>query len=289
MRTLHGELFAKVGAELGEGPVWDERTDRLTFVDIVAGRLYGLDSAGSVDVIAELDGHLGAAVPSATPGEYLLVVRDGFVCLGKDATTRPVLSVLGERPDLRFNDAKCDPAGRCLAGTLSYRGEPAQAALFRLDPGPEVTPVVTEVGLSNGLGWSPDGTLLYYVDTLSGRVDRFRYDGDGGELFDRQPFLTQAGPDGLCTDDDGGVWIASWADGCVRRYTPDAVLDVVVDLPVPHATSCAFAGDTLVITTAWAGLDAEARQAAPQAGDLFAVRPGVTGRPANPWQPLEVR
>lgn len=287
MRTLQAQLWAPVGAQLGEGPVWDPDTRQLLFVDIVAGRLYRSPQGGPPTVLAELDRPLGAALPSTVAGEFLLVARDGFHHLAADGTVRPLLPVLADRPDLRFNDAKCDPAGRCLAGTLSTRDDPARATLYRLDAGPVASPLVTGVHLANGLGWSPDGATFYFADTVAARVDRFDYDPSSGALSGRRVFASEPSPDGLCVDDDGGVWIASWDEGLVRRYSPAGQPDTIVELPVPHATSCAFADGLLLITTASTGLDGAGRRAAPHAGDVFAVEPGVGGRPATRWCPLE--
>jgi sugar lactone lactonase YvrE len=277
VRTLEADHWLTVGAELGEGPAWDERTRRLSFVDITAGALYRTDGT-TVETLVTLDVPLGAALLSEVDDDYLLVTREGFRTLQGG----PLLEVLGDRPDLRFNDAQCDPAGRAFAGTLSMRGEPGQGTLFRLD-GPQATPVHQGIGLSNGLGWSPDGRTFYFADTDANRVDRFDY--RDGELGERQDWVAVSQPDGLCVDADGGVWIALWDGGQVRRHTPDGRLDTVVELPVPHATSCAFAGDLLIVTTGRATRP-DGSPSAPLAGDLFAVAPGVPGAPVARWRPV---
>jgi sugar lactone lactonase YvrE len=284
VRTLAAELFAEVGAELGEGPVWDEDAGWVAFVDITAGRLWATTGSDRPALLAELDVPLGAALPSAVAGEYLLVTRAGFRVRAADGTVLPLLDVLADRPDLRFNDAKCDPRGRCYAGTLSLREEPAQGTLFRVDDGPSATPVVRGVGLCNGLGWSPDGHWLYFADTMAGRVDRFPYDVDMGAVGAPEPFVRTGGPDGLCVDETGAVWIARWDGGTVERFTPDGVRDTAVQLPVAHVTSCAFFGDRLIITTA-RGSDAD--PATPRAGDLFAVDTGTSAPPAVRWRGVE--
>lgn len=263
---------------LGEGPAWDGHTGRLSFVDLLAGRLYAAADTGQVELLAQLEVPLGAAVPTRNAGEYLLIAREGFRLCDADGTVRPMLAVLDDRPDLRFNDAKCDPVGRCLAGTLSVRDEPAQGTLYRLDTGPAVSALVTGVGLANGLGWSPAGTTLYFADTWAGRVDRFGYHLETGTVGTRSAFAELPGPDGLCVDETGAVWVASWDEGEVYRYTPDGRLDTRVELPLSHVTSCAFFGDQLVVTTA-AGIGA----AEPHAGDLFALTTGTTAPPAVRW------
>jgi sugar lactone lactonase YvrE len=145
-----------------------------------------------------------------------------------------------------------------------------------------------DVTVSNGLGWSPEADLMYFVDSPTGRVDVFDYDLATGELANRQVFAEIAradgSPDGLCTDADGAVWVALWKGGAVRRYLPDGSLDRVVEVGTPLVTSCAFAAsdggadelDLLVITTA-----SEGAHDLP-AGRTYAYRPGdAVGVPVN--------
>jgi sugar lactone lactonase YvrE len=274
------ELVDPTPAELGEGPVWDAAGGRLIWVDILAGLVHFADPAGRVERTAEIGCHVGAALP-AEDGSVLLAVRGGFAVLAADGTVTPLLDVLGDRPDLRFNDAKCDPRGRAFAGTMTYdeslRG---QAALYRLDDGPVATPVAGGVSLSNGLGWSPDGTTMYHVDTFAHQVTAYDYDAGSGELGDGRVFAAVPAarglPDGLCVDDRGGVWVALHGGGSVVRFTPGGVADAVVEVPVPRPTSCAFGGpdgDLLYITSAGGG-------------GLFAARTGFRGPPATPWRPV---
>ncbi len=290
MKRLQAEPAYRVGARLAEGPVWDAASGRLLFVDIFDGRLYRAIDDSTVELVFEIDDDLGAAMPAAD-GSMLLATGRGFSVLDADGSLHTLLDVFDGRPDLRFNDAKIDPVGRCLAGTASHSDAPADAALMRLAAGPSVDELVTGVGLSNGLGWSPDGRMFYYTDTFSGRVDRFAYDPDNGDLFTRNDFVAEApgAPDGLCVDDTGCVWIALWEGGEIHRYTPDGTLDTVVTLPVPHITSCAFGGDdggTLFITTGRGALTSDDLARIPHVGDVFAVRPGVAAPPATPWQPV---
>lgn len=290
MQQLRAEHVASVGAALGEGPVWDAVRGELTFVDILAGRLHRLGPGDHVETVHELGGTLAAALPT-TEGDRLLVTHTGFVRLAADSTRTPVLDVLDDAEQVRFNDAKCDPAGRCLAGTMSLVEAPAAGTLFRVGPGPTAIALVTEVTLSNGLDWSPDGATFYFVDTLRGSIGAWAYDVDTGTLSDRRVALdvSPESPDGMCVDDAGALWVAFWDGGVVRRYAPDGRCLATVTLPVPKVTSCAFGGrdgDVLYITTATGLRPGQAGAAL--AGDLFAVRPGVTGRPATPWRPSSV-
>jgi sugar lactone lactonase YvrE len=251
---------------LGEGPYFDDRTGWFAWVDILGSRLlWSRPEDGTVGELP-LPGHVGAAVPRRDGG-LVVCLPAGPALLDPDGTLRALgtfrdadAAALGfapaPGPALRSNDAKSDRAGRLWLGTMAYDATPGAGALYRLDPG-AAGPVraLGEVTISNGLGWSPDGTVMYFVDTPTRRVDAFEYDQDAGALGQRRTFATiDAGfPDGLCVDADGGVWVALWQGSAVRRYLPDGRLDRAVPVPTPQVTSCAFGGAgyrTLLVTTA---------------------------------------
>lgn len=269
----------------GEGPIWDERSNRLLWVDIPAGVVHSLDPASGRSEPAVVVGRaVGAAAPRATGG-YVLAVREGFA-VHDGVELLPVAAPLADLSDLRMNDGRCDRAGRYWAGSMADVAGRGEGSLFRLDAAGACDPVVGGVGLSNGLDWSPDSSTLYYVDTLTAGVDAFDFDLDDGVVSRRRRFIdippAEGAPDGLTVDADGWVWIALWGGACVRRYSPDGVLDAEVRLPVSQVTSCGFGGpslDVLFVTSASGGLDDAARQREPHAGGLFCVNAGVSGQP----------
>ncbi|MFE3195800.1 SMP-30/gluconolactonase/LRE family protein [Nocardia sp. NPDC059240] len=190
----------------------------------------------------------------------------------------------GDGVGSRLNDAKVDPRGRLLAGTMAEEGGVGGSALYRVDPDGTLSMLRTGVTISNGLGWSPDGRTLYYADSPTRRVDAFDYDLDSGTIGAGRPFayFADGDPDGLTVDAEGNVWVAVWGAGQVRAFDPDGTLRTTVEVGPSQVSSCTFAGpdlDVLVITTA-----AE-REAArePHAGSLFTCVPGVIGRPATPF------
>jgi sugar lactone lactonase YvrE len=230
--------------------------------------------------------HVGRVVAALRPrrlGGAVLGVERGFALEESDGAVRH-LPPLWEDGGLRMNEGGCDPEGRFLCGSMAYDQERGAAALHRLDPDGSVHVVLTGVTISNGLEWSPDGTLAYYVDTPTGRVDVLDADPDAG-LTRRRPFVAippDAGyPDGLTVDAQGGVWVALYGGGAVHRYTPGGVLDAVVTVAPRKVTACTFGGprlDRLFITTSREDLPPGAD---PLAGALFAVTPGVEGRPVR--------
>jgi sugar lactone lactonase YvrE len=189
-------------------------------------------------------------------------------------------------PGNRLNDAKCDPAGRLYAGSMSTTGQTGAAALYRVDGDWQVSTVLTGTTISNGMGWSPDGSRMYFNDTAANTVYAFDYDPDAG-MATRQRVLCTLGPDdghpdGLTVDADGYVWVACYGGSAVRRFAPSGELDGVLRLPVSNVTSCAFGGpalDELFITTAYENLSEAERAEQPDAGRVFRHRPGVTGLP----------
>ncbi|MET7656490.1 SMP-30/gluconolactonase/LRE family protein [Streptomyces sp. NPDC005486] len=274
------EVAVRAEAALGEGPTWDPADGRLLWLDILGSRLHGYDPSTGRRTVRVTDQHVGAAKPRAGGG-LVLNLRDGVGLLDPDDSFRwlhhePV-------PGRRANDAAVAPDGSLWVGTMRYDEAPGGGTLSRLTGDGSTAVILDDVAVSNGTGWSPDGTRMYYIDSPTRRVDVFEYSADG-RVSGRRPFVTiedGAGfPDGLTVDADGCVWVALWDGGAVRRYTPAGELDQVIVLPTPRVTACAFGGADLTdlyITTARVGLAAPH----PLAGSLLVV-PGVGKGLAQP-------
>ncbi|MFC9699180.1 SMP-30/gluconolactonase/LRE family protein [Streptomyces sp. NPDC056943] len=303
MLHLRAVPCSPLPGRLTEGPLWDDRRQELLWVDIPEGLVHRAALTDGEDgpdlaLLATLrfDRPVGAVALCASgallaaAGTSVLRLAEGSPVADAVALAAPVL------PDdglpRRMNDAAVDPAGRLLAGTMAYDESPGAGSLYRLD-GDGLVTLLDSVTISNGLGWSPDGSRLYYADSPTGRVDVFAYDPESGALSDRRPFavldrgvLDRGVPDGLTVDSAGRVWVAVWGGGEVLAFEADGTLHARVEVPASHVTSCAFAGparDVLVITTATEGLDEDRLRAEPDAGRLFVCRPGTTGLPATPY------
>lgn len=272
--------MALPAAELGEGPCWDAATQSLYWVDIPACRVHRLDEAGRHESW-DVGRPAGAVVPRAGGG-LLVAAGSGFWTL--DQATGAVTELASARglPGTRMNDGGCDQAGRFYAGTMDNDERPGRGSFYRLDADHTVTEIFTGIGISNGVGWSPDHRLMYYIDSLAYRVDVLDYDPRTGQLGDRRPFVALGSgdvvPDGLAVDSDGGLWVAIWGASVIQRYDQAGRLIGVVRLPAANVTSCAFGGpalDQLYITSA----------AGPGrcAGSLFTCPAGVTGLPTHPY------
>ncbi|MFF5209055.1 SMP-30/gluconolactonase/LRE family protein [Streptosporangium sp. NPDC000396] len=279
-RVSEPEIVPVPRAALGEGPRWDAPTGRLLWVDIPAGRVHRLDPADDSHDTIELGQPVGAVAPRVAGG-LVLAVRDGFALLPEDGPMEVIVPVTAaERPGNRMNDGACDRAGRFFAGTMAEDETPRAGALYQLGPDHVAEHVLGEVSVSNGIAWSPDERVVYYADTPTGRVDVFDYDPATGHLDGRRTFVEVAGglPDGITVDAHGHVWVALWDGGAVVRYRPDGTLDLAVEIPAPHVTSCAFGGpglDVLYVTTASDGRTG---------GELLRCRTSVSGMPANPYR-----
>ena len=283
------EVAIRSEALLGEGPRWDAATGRLLWVDIEAGTLHVFDPISGDDRAVALGTRVGAAAPTEGGG-VLVALADRLAVVKLDDESVYTLVDIPHGEGLRLNDGACDPAGRFWVGSMALDDTPGAGALYRYSRDGGLDRVLEDVTLSNGLGWSPDGATLYYIDSPTYRVDRFDFDIATGTISGRRPFVQfEAGtcmPDGLAVDDEGGVWVALWGGAAVRRYGPEGVLEHVLDVPADHVTACCFGGDdgrSLYVTTASVELSAEQRRLRPLAGSVFVTDVGVSGPPAQPF------
>ena len=282
------DVAIRAEAVLGEGPRWDAEAGRLLWVDIEAGELHRFDPASGEDRAIALGARVGAAAPTRG-GEVLVALADRLAVVDLDDESVRTLVEIPHGDSMRMNDGACDPAGRFWIGSVALDFAPGVACLYRYSCDEGLERVVGDVTISNGLGWTPDGRGLYYVDSMTYRIDLFDFDVATGAISGRRPFVAierGAGiPDGLAVDDDGCVWVALWGGGAVRRYDPGGGLDRVVAVPAEKVTACCFGGDdgrSLYVTTASFELTAEARVQQPLAGSVFVTDAGVSGPPAQP-------
>jgi sugar lactone lactonase YvrE len=286
--AVEAALVLDAQAELGEGPLWDPRAACLYFVDILRGRVLRFDPAQKNVRTYEVGRMVGAAALTDSD-DLMLAVQDGFARLDtRTGAVRKVSSLDEARPDLRFNDGKCDPAGRLWAGTMALDERHGAGALYRLDADGRIHRMLGAVTISNGLDWNEAGDTMYFIDSPTRTIDVFDFDLAGGNIGDRRTFVHiprgQGVPDGMTIDAEGYVWVALWGGGAVHRYAPDGRCNTVVRVPTRYPTSCAFGGpdlDDLYITTAHVKLTPQERAGQPHAGGVFLVRPGAKGRPPN--------
>jgi len=275
-------LAGNYQAEWGEGPIWHD--ERLLYVDIEGRRVIEFHPASGAERIIEVGERVGTVVPRASGG--LVIAGDnGFSFLDPDSgQVRPIVDPEPDKkPDNRFNDGKCDPAGRFWAGTISTVKKTGDAALYMLDLEGKVHLKYPNVTNSNGLCWSEDAKTFYYIDTPTKKVRAFDFDNATGEISNERTAIDtshlEGSPDGMAIDRAGHLWIAFCRGGMVACFEPGAgkELDRIV-LPVSGVTACAFGGPelkTLFLTTGQFP-----NQPEENAGRLFAAEPGVAGLPS---------
>jgi len=271
--------------QLGEGPHWDPCRQELLRVDIARGLVYGWRPVDGTVWELRIDGEVSAVVPRVGGGLLLargheLLVRD------VDGTQRTLAATELELDDNRFNDCRCDPQGRLWAGTMSKSRSAGAAALYRLRPGGPLERVVEGTTISNGLGWSPLGDRMYFIDSTTQRVDVLDFEQTTGTIANRRPLIeidpNDGLPDGIAVDAEGGLWVCLFGGGEVRRYDAGGALDAVVPLPVTNPTCPAFGGPglrTLYVTSARHKLTPAQLAAEPLAGALLELDAGVRGLP----------
>jgi len=286
---------------VGESPYWDAASGGFSWVDIPGQSIHqifpdgdGWRSGPSVST----PGPVGVIVPRAAGGT-LAGVGTTLYAVDADGGFSPFTTVETGTEGARFNDGKADPAGRLLVSWMGEDSSGTWGALCRVEPDGSVVTVLDGLGLPNGLDWSPDGRTFYFADTLAMAVDAFDYDIDSGGLSNRRRAITlepgQGMPDGLTVDAEGNIWLAAIWSGQVRAYSPSGDVIAVVETPSLRPTSCAFGGsdlDTLFITSLdiampeffarIGGVPGEvvaATGADPDAGGVFAARPGAIGKP----------
>ncbi|MBE1443606.1 SMP-30/gluconolactonase/LRE family protein [Paenibacillus sp. OAS669] len=289
MTQPQAELVLDLKATLGEGPCWDSRSGTLYWVDIKQNQLHAYCPEQGTNRTITLDQMVGAVVPRQEGG-LVLALQHGFYLL--DWETEQLTFIddpESDKTENRFNDGKCDAAGRFWAGTLSFDEKEPIAALYVLEKDRRVRKVLDGITVSNGLGWSPDGGTMYYIDSPTKKVVAYDYDVESGSLGQARTVVTipEGGgfPDGMTVDAEGMLWVAQWGGWQVSRWNPQTGEQIdKISLPAARVTSCTFGGerlDELYITTARTGLSEEELAKQPHAGGVFRVKPGVVGLPTR--------
>jgi D-xylonolactonase len=279
MREL--ELIADYGCVVGEGPMWHPLEQRVYWLDIVTGRLFRYDPAsGQHEQVYEAGEAIGGFTVQAD-GALLLFMARGAIKTWRDGQVTAVIDEIPEERHTRFNDVVADPVGRVYAGTMATADRPGR--LYRLDPDGTLTVTLDDVGIPNGMDFTPDLSQMYFTDSARQAIYLFDYDQATGTLSNQRVWVRtppdRGVPDGLTVDSQGYVWSARWDDGALYRYAPTGEVDRRIEFPAQKVSSAIFGGPNyshLYVTTA--GGDNKPVEG-PGAGALFRLRPGVQGRP----------
>lgn len=277
-------------ATVGESPVWHAAEQSLYWVDIQQKKIHRFHPASGENQTFCLP-EIVTCIALRSAGGLVLTLRKHFAAY--DPTTSKLerlAEVEDNLPDNRFNDGKCDPQGRFWAGTMDTVNWSAPTGnLFRMDAQGEVSLMQRDVICSNGSGWSPDGSRMYYTESFRYAIFVYDFNSETGAISNRRPFATLDSngggfPDGMTVDASGFVWSNVVGLGQIRRYDPAGKLERIVQLPVPRATDSTFGGPdlkTLYVTTARETMSPGELAQAPRSGSLFAVDCDVCGLPSN--------
>lgn len=263
----------------GEGAVWFDGWGGLKWVDMLAGDVLSLDSKTGAVSRLHVGSPVAAMLRPRREGGFVVATEREFA-LWRDEAVEWVSPELWSDGDRRFNEGGCDPQGRLIAGMKSTVN-PGNGEVFMLRPDRSIERLFGGVTVSNGLGFTADGSRMYYNDSRTRRTDVF--DVVDGDLTNRRPFVELpegvGGPDGMWVDALDGIWVALFRGSAIRHYNSAGVLEEIVDLPVSQVSSCTFGGpdlSTLYITTSRENLPDDVE---PLAGAVFGVEVGVPGQP----------
>jgi sugar lactone lactonase YvrE len=274
---------------LGEGPVWDAKNKLICWVDILNGEIHEYSPEQKTHRAIGVHQMIGS-IAICTNGNFIAALQNGFAFI--DRITGAVKMIVDPEDHLshnRFNDGKCDPAGRFWAGTMSLSEEPGTGNLYAIEKDLIVTRKIEGVTISNGMAWSADQRVFYYIDTPTSGIVKYDYEKDSGLIHNKRTVIKIAKedgyPDGMTIDNEGMLWIAHWDGWQVSRWDPiRSEMLGRIKLPVARVTSCTFGGENLedlYITSAKVGLTKAQSAQQPLAGSLFVLREcGFKGMPA---------
>ena len=277
------ELIADYQCVTGEGPLWHVGEQRLYWTDIPTGRIFRYHPATGTHEQCH-EGEVVGGFTIQADGSLLLFMARGAVKTWREGRLTTVIGEIPDERESRFNDVIADPAGRVFCGTMPTGDRPGR--LYRLDTDGTLTKLLDGIGVSNGMGWTPDRQQMYYTDSARREIYLFDYDQGTGAITNRRVFVqTPAGegvPDGMTVDAEGYVWSARWDGGCLVRYAPSGTEDLRIRFPARKVSSVTFGGvdyTDIYVTTAGGNNRAEE---GPGAGALFRLQLGIRGVPEFP-------
>ncbi len=281
------KVLVQSGNLLGECPVWDASTNELLWVDIEKKTLHMLQPETGFDTKFYFDHQISAIVPIEKNTEnYLLALQNGLAIFNRNKKSLNYFSDCEKDiTNNRFNDGKCDPAGRFWIGSMDLNATEGKGSLYCVDHDLSLTKKLSGLSISNGMAWTKNGKTMYFVDTATQQISKFDFETETGSISNKTTaieFPEKMGqPDGICIDSEDMLWVASWGGACITRWKPEAGEFLLkVEVPAKNITSLCFGGknlDTLFITSAQSGLTHEDLEEFSLSGSVFACKPSVGG------------
>ncbi|MCS6862824.1 MAG: SMP-30/gluconolactonase/LRE family protein [Abditibacteriales bacterium] len=279
---MEPQLVADYACHTGENPLWHPMEKKVYWTDIPQGRIFRYDPAtGEHEPCYE--GEVVGGFTVQADGALLLFMAKGAVATWRDGQLDYIIEELPDERDNRFNDVIADPVGRVFCGVMSTKDRPGR--LYRLDTDGTLTVLLEGIGVSNGLGFTPDRRQLYYTDSSARKIYLFDYESETGAIYNQRTFVEvpdaegEGWPDGLTVDAEGYVWSARWDGGCIVRYAPDGTEERRIKFPAKKVASLTFGGkdytDLYVICAGGQNKDTDGAGA----GALFRLNLGIRGVP----------
>ena len=289
MESIAVDCILDAKATLGESPVWNQEEQKLYWVDIEKHKIHRTDPSTGKDRAKECLEQVGS-IGFCESGGLIAAMRSGFYRINFTKGIRTlIVDPEADKPGNRMNDGRCDPTGAFWAGSMMDPSDrkTRTGTIWRLGPDRTASAKVTDLGISNGIAFDAARRRFYCADTYSDvqTIWRFDWEPETGAISNRRVFATThdlpGRPDGAALDAEGCYWSALANGWSIARFTPDGKLDRLIKMPVEKPTMCAFGGrqyDTLFITSIGPGYLPLA-EGQPQAGGVFACRPGAQGLP----------
>ncbi len=279
------QLEYKIESKLGEGAIWNYKTQELYWVDIEGKKLHIYHPETKQNKTFEVPSRIGTVVP-AENNSAIIALEDGIYLIDTtDGKIKLLSDIEADKPENRFNDGKCDPNGNLWVGSMPLKQDKPGASLYKIEPSGKTTKMLGKITISNGIVWTRDAKIMYYIDTPTGNIRAFDFDKNTSTISNERVVVkvpTSLGfPDGMTIDEDDMLWVGLWNGNAVARFNPQSgKLISKIEVPAHNITSCAFGGenlDILYITTASVDMTEEEKRKYPLAGSIFKVIPGVKG------------
>lgn len=282
----NAKIEFKIKSQLGEGAFWNYKTQELYWVDIDDKYLHIYNPSVKINRTFNTPSKIGTVVP-VSKGKVVVALVDGIYVFDLIHKKLILLSnIEHDLTDNRFNDGKCDPAGRLWVGSMSKIMELNKGSLYMVNHFGEAHKKIKDVSISNGIAWSLDNKTMYYIDTPTRNIKAYDFDNEAGLISNQKIILKipkrMGYPDGMTIDSEGMLWVCLWGGGAVIRCNPrTGKIISKIEVPCPNVTSCAFGGrnfEILYITTARSNMNKKQKQLYGDAGSLFKAYPNVEGR-----------
>lgn len=269
--------------DLGEGPVWNPRTNQLSMVDIFARRVHFFEfHGGSLKHVDEFEtmGDVGAALP-LSDGSFVLCENDGIYLRDPKGNRSQIAKMPVSGDEFRCNDAKIGPDGNLWVGIMDYDATEGNGSLWRISRSGDAQQLLANQTIPNGLDWWEGN--FWFVNGPAEEIRCYGWD-EKGIVDTGKKFITNGTPDGLAIDSNGELWLALWGEARVDHFNHHGEVVDTISVPSPHSTSLCFAGenlDSLVMTSALFNMSDESKQQYVNAGDVFQCKVSAKGRAPN--------